>query len=197
MAPAPTGASISPRMGARHRPNKTPASTAFASGPGTDATSRPNGLNSPAATIRRPTTRNAPTAAGNPPAVAPVAARSAAPGVDQAPEIGIRYATLRPIPATPIAIDRAIRPEAASALLAPTAVSPLMITAKDEANPTNAVMIPATIGCVGEYDVIGPRLPAERFADSFVAIGPTPFALSRQISDPAQPLTKTRYAPAR
>ena len=84
MTPAPTGASISPRMGARHRPNKTPASTALASGPGMEATSRANGLKSPAATIRRPTTRNAPTAAGNPPAVAPVAARSAAPGVDHA-----------------------------------------------------------------------------------------------------------------
>ena len=60
-----------PRIGARHRPNRTPASIALASGPGMAATSRPNGLKSPATTIRRPTTRNAPTAAGNPPAVAP------------------------------------------------------------------------------------------------------------------------------
>src|SRR5208337_3846728 len=123
-----------------------PASIALAIGPGIAATNRPNGLNRPAATISRPTARKAPTATGKPPAAAPVAARSAAPGVDQAAEIGMRDARLRPMPATPMAIDRAIRPDAASPSLAPTAVSPLMMTAKEEANPTKAVTMPATTG---------------------------------------------------
>ncbi len=56
---------------------------------------------------------NAPTAAAKPPAAAPVAASSAPPGVDQAPEIGMRLRTLSAIPATPIAMDSAINPEAA------------------------------------------------------------------------------------
>ncbi len=55
MRPAPTGASMSARIGARQRPNRTPASIALASGPGIAATSRPNGLKRPAATISRPT----------------------------------------------------------------------------------------------------------------------------------------------
>ena len=96
--------------------------------------------------ISRPTARKAPTATGKPPAAAPVAARSAAPGVDQAAEIGMRDAKLRPMPATPMAIDKAIRPDAASPSLAPTAVSPLMMTAKEEANPTKAATMPATTG---------------------------------------------------
>jgi len=45
---------------------------------------------SPARTMRTPQTRNAPTAAGNPPGRVPVATSSAAPGVDQAMLIGIR-----------------------------------------------------------------------------------------------------------
>ena len=61
---------------------------ALASAPGIAATARPNGLNSPAATNSAATVKNAPTAAGQPPATAPVEASSAAPGVDQATEIG-------------------------------------------------------------------------------------------------------------
>ena len=61
------------------------------------------------------------------------------------------------MPAIPIVIDSAINPEAACASVAPTAVSPLRITAKDEAKPTKAVMIPATIGWVAEDGFM--RLP--------------------------------------
>jgi hypothetical protein len=77
------------------------------------ATARSNGRIMPAATISAPTAKKAPTAAGNPPATAPVEASSAAPGVDQAQAIGMRDHRLSPMPAIPIAIDSAIRPEAA------------------------------------------------------------------------------------
>ncbi len=86
---------------------------ALASAEGIAATRRPNGRTRPAATIRTPTTRKAPIAAGKPPAAAPVAASSAPPGVDHAAETGMRVQRLRPIPATPMAIDSAINPEAA------------------------------------------------------------------------------------
>ena len=87
-----------------------PASMALASAEGIAATARPNGLTNPAATIKRPATRNAPVAAANPPAAAPVAASSAAPGSDHAPEIGIRNHRLNTMPASPIAIESIIKP---------------------------------------------------------------------------------------
>jgi hypothetical protein len=96
--------------------------------------------------MRQPTIRKAPTASGKPPAVAPVAARRAAPGVDHAEEIGIRDRTLMITPARPMAIARAVNPEAACVSDAPTAISPLSTTANEDANPTNAVRIPAEIG---------------------------------------------------
>src|SRR5579863_4816084 len=45
----------------------------------------------------------------------------------------------------PMAIDSAIRPEAASASLAPIAVRPLSTTGKDEAKPTKEATRPATM----------------------------------------------------
>src|SRR5208283_2130400 len=117
-----------------------------------------------------------------PPDAAPVAAKSAAPGVDHAEDIGIRHATLSPIPANPIAIDKAIRPDAASALLAPTAVSPLMMTAKDEANPTKAVMTPATIGCIADRGVIGVSPTASRNRDILLEQAGRGHALCAQLS---------------
>ncbi len=110
---AATGASSIAAIGFRHRPNRTPASMALASGSGMAAMRRPNGRISPAAIRRSPTTTKAPTAAGKPPGIAPVAARSAAPGVDQATKTGIRRPTLMTTPAIPIATDSAIRPVAA------------------------------------------------------------------------------------
>ena len=146
IAAADAGASASARIGARQRPNSTPASIALASVGGIAATSRPNGRISPAATNSRPTTRKAPAASGKPPAVAPVAASSAAPGVDHAAAIGMRVARLSTMPATPMAIASAIRPEAACASLAPTAESPLRTTANELAKPTKAATTPATTG---------------------------------------------------
>src|SRR5580704_8205141 len=138
IAAADFGASLSAWIGARHRPNSTPASIALASVAGIAATSRPNGRINPAATNSSATTTNAPAAAGKPPTVAPVAASNAAPGVDQAEDTGMRVQTLSTTPARPIAIDSATRPEAACASLAPTATSPLSTTANELAKPTKA-----------------------------------------------------------
>ena len=85
---AATGVSTKALIGARHRPNSTPASMALASEPGIAATARPSGLMRPAATNSPLARMKAPTAAGQPPSMAPVAASSAAPGVDHAPETG-------------------------------------------------------------------------------------------------------------
>src|SRR5271167_2214134 len=117
---AAIGVSINALIGARQSPNRMPASIALASADGIAATARPNGLTSPAAPSKTPTTRNAPVAAANPPVAAPVAASSAAPGVDQAAEIGMRNQRLSTMPAIPIAIESAIKPDAACASLAPT-----------------------------------------------------------------------------
>src|SRR5664279_690008 len=50
--------------GARHSSSSTPASIAPASDNGIEATARPKGRQTPAATISTPATRNAPTATG-------------------------------------------------------------------------------------------------------------------------------------
>src|ERR1700729_2152421 len=93
------GASAIALIGARHSENSTPASIALASAGGMAATARPNGRTNPAATSSAATTTKAPTAAGKPPATARVEASSAAPGVDQAAEIGIRDQKLSAMPA--------------------------------------------------------------------------------------------------
>ena len=64
-------------------------------------------------------------AAGKPPGAAPVAASSAAPGVDHAAAIGIRYFALRPIPAAPMAIDSAISPRSRLRIARPHRLQPL------------------------------------------------------------------------
>src|SRR5580698_2915828 len=134
------GASAIALIGARQSENKTPASMALASGEGIAAIARPNGRIRPAATISAPQMRKAPTAEGKPPLTAPVVANKAAPGVDQATEIGMRDHRLNTMPASPIAMESAISPEAASASLAPTAVSPFRMTAKELAKPTKAAI---------------------------------------------------------
>ena len=68
--------------------------------------------------------RKAPTAIGKPPTTAPELASSAAPGVDQATEIGMRVRSDSMTPEMPMAMERAIRPEAASAGEAPVAARP-------------------------------------------------------------------------
>src|SRR3984957_20670109 len=95
------------------------------------AIARPNGRFRPAATIKAPQIRKAPTAEEKPPLTAPVVASKAAPGVDQAPDVGMRDHRLSTMPTRPIAMASAISPEAASASVAPTAVSPLRMTAKE------------------------------------------------------------------
>ncbi|GAA3224595.1 hypothetical protein GCM10010468_51750 [Actinocorallia longicatena] len=72
---------------------------------------------------------------------------SAAPGVDHAVEIGIRYRSPSAIAATPIVTDSTSSPDAASRSLAPTARSPASTTANELANPTTASTTPAITGC--------------------------------------------------
>ena len=64
----------------------------------------------------------------------------------------MRHHRLSAIPATPIAIESAMSPDAASTSLAPTAVNPLRMTAKDEAKPTKPVTRPAATGCNNPED---------------------------------------------
>jgi len=58
-------------------------------------TSRPSQGTKPVITSNTPTTAKAKVAAGQPPSGTPVAANSAAPGVDQAMVMGIRWRTER------------------------------------------------------------------------------------------------------
>ena len=129
--------------GARHSINKIPASIAFAIDAGIAATARASGFHCPATTTNTPATTNAPTAAGNPPATICELASNAAPGVDHATEIGNRVFKLRNRPQMPIAIETAIRPDAASASEAPTARNPCTTTANELAKPTKAASNPA------------------------------------------------------
>jgi hypothetical protein len=115
----------------------------LASGAGIAATHRPSGFHRPASTISTPQTRNAPTAALNPPATAPEVASSAPPGVDHATVIGSRVFRLSQTAHSPMEIDSAIRPDVACPRSAPTAISPCTTTANELANPTNAASNPA------------------------------------------------------
>ena len=101
---------------------------------------------SPVISNRMPQSTNAPTAAEKS-SVRPFAATiSAAPGVDQAIEIGIRYRRLSPIASRPCSTQSTSRPDAASAGVAPTAWSPAMSSANELANPVSEPTIPAEIG---------------------------------------------------
>ncbi|MEJ7837377.1 MAG: hypothetical protein WKF81_01100 [Thermomicrobiales bacterium] len=138
--------SLLARIGARQSGINTPASIAWASDFGIRAMMSPSCGQSPVATIAIPTMTNAPIAAGKPPLTAAVLARSAAPGVDQAQVIGIRYRRLNQIQAIPMATDRMSSPEAACRSEAPTDVSPASTTTNEDVNPTRAVTMPALIG---------------------------------------------------
>ena len=129
--------------GATQRCSKMPASMALANAGGIAFTALPKGFQRPAITSNNDDKRNAPTAVENPPGTTPVVANKAAPGVDQATLTGMRVFRLKMIPPRPIAIDNAMRPEAASASLAPTAFSPCTTTAKELAKPTKAASAPA------------------------------------------------------
>ena len=74
--------------------------------------------------ISAPTTMKAATAAGNPPATAPMVASSAMPGVLQAIEIGMRSHQLSAIATTPLSMPIITSAEAICDTLAPTATSP-------------------------------------------------------------------------
>lgn len=119
--------------------------------PGMAATSRPSGVTSPATTISTPQSRNAPTAAANPPGCGPAATSSAAPGVDHAMLTGIRLRTPRNAATTPHATHTTSRPDAACPASAPTARSPVSTTANAPANPTTAATMPASTGCANPW----------------------------------------------
>src|SRR5690606_21137978 len=110
---------------------------------GIAATQRPSRGQDPASTISSPDTRKAPTAALKPPSTAPVVARSAPPGVDQATLIGSRVRRLTQIAHRPMDMDSAISPDAARAWLGPTALRPWARTATAGAKPRQADSRPA------------------------------------------------------
>ena len=90
MGSTASGASTTPRTGARQSSTSTPASIACASGAGIAATAFARPGHSPVSTTSAPVTINAPTAAGHPPSGTAPAASRAAPGVDHASTTGIR-----------------------------------------------------------------------------------------------------------
>src|SRR5215208_6853453 len=141
---AASGESAAKRTGARQTLSSTPASIALARGAGIAAIRRPSGCHRPAAARSTPVTANAPTAAGQPPSTAPADTSSAAPGVDHAMVTGFRSAIASQMVSSPIPIETASSPEAASAPLAPTAVSPARTTAKAPPHATIAATTPAT-----------------------------------------------------
>ncbi len=72
--------------------------------------------------------------------------RSAAPGVDQASETGVRCRSASQSIPRAWATQSASRPDAAWSGVAPTAVSPASTTTKEEENPTTAATTPALTG---------------------------------------------------
>ncbi len=141
-----SGFAATPSTGPRHSWNSTPASIACAIGVGIRAISAPSAGTSPVSTISTPTSTNAPTAAGQPPSTAPVAASSAAPGVDQATVIGRRVRRESSIEHSPISTLTASSPLAACAGEAPTPSRPARTTTKELVNATRPEMIPAETG---------------------------------------------------
>ena len=97
-------------------------------------------------TINPAATMNAPTAAGKPPSGMPAVMRRAAPGVDQAIEIGIRKRHDNPTPHNPLMTHNANRPEAAMAGVAPALINPFRTMGNAPAKPTSAARHPAKIG---------------------------------------------------
>ena len=123
-----------------------PASIALAIAGGIRVIARASHGHSPVMSSRMPQRMNAPTAAEKSP-VSPFAATiSAAPGVDQAIEIGIRYRRLSATASSPWTTQSTSRPEAASAAVAPTIWSPAMSSANELANPVSDATIPVVIG---------------------------------------------------
>ena len=149
MASAAMGASATARTGAKHKPNKIPASMALASDAGIAATARPSGFHKPAKINSNAQMMKAPTASAKPPAGMMDAAISAAPGVDQAQLIGIRFQSDSKTPQSPMAMETAISPDAAWDGLAPIATKPCSTTAKEEAKPTTPANSPADMACIG------------------------------------------------
>lgn len=125
------GCEAKPRTGVRQSSSTTPASIAWAIGAGIDAMRAPSRGHAPVITISTPTIRNAPTAAGQPPWTMPVLASRAAPGVDQASVIGIRWRRVSQKIPTACVAHTASRPEEASTGDAPTPRRPASTTAKE------------------------------------------------------------------
>ncbi len=63
------------------------------------------------------------------------------------------------MPHSPIAMASAVRPEAACAAVAPTAVSPWRTTAKEDAKPTKAASSPAKSACAEKEESMAPLEP--------------------------------------
>ena len=120
----------------------TPASMAAAIAPGMLSINRPIGRKAAASTMRAPATRNAPTAAWMP--IPLDAAISAAPGVDQAVTIGIRWRALKNPAVAAMLRHRAATQDEVCAASAPTALAASRMIAIVLPKPIRAATIPET-----------------------------------------------------
>ncbi len=146
MGSASSGSFTDASIGARQIGNRMPASIALASGVGMRVIARVSAGHSPVMAMSTPQTMNAPTAAEKLWVVAWAAISSAAPGVDQANDSGIRNRRLSTIAMIACAMHSVRSPDAASAGVAPTARRPASTSTKALANPVTAPTRPATIG---------------------------------------------------
>ena len=130
--------------GATTKRSSTPASIAAATAVGRRRISVSRGRNAAVSRTRAPASRKAPTAAGSPIAP-PVAAISAAPGVDQAVMIGWRWRRLSQLLVAAMARQSAVTQEEVCAGSAPTARAAATTIANVPPKPTMAATTAETM----------------------------------------------------
>ena len=146
MGAASSGSVATASIGARQMGSSTPASIALASGFGMLVMARPSAGHSPHSSSSAAHTRKAPTASENLMPSLAVASSTAAPGVDQAKASGMRSHTAATMLVIATARHTANSPDDASLGDAPTAASPAITSANDDAKPEMAATNPADIG---------------------------------------------------
>lgn len=91
--------------------NRIPASIALAMGFGMLVMRRPSAGHKPHSTMSTPHTTNAPTAAAKLASLSPAAISKAAPGVDHAIEMGMRYSSAKTMDVIPTVTHRVSSPD--------------------------------------------------------------------------------------
>ena len=144
---ARAGSSTAACTGARQIGTRIPASIALPIAGGIRVIARASAGQNPVSSSSAAHTRKAPMALAKSPVSPPAAIITAAPGVDQAKASGSRKARLSAMQRMPWPSERAKRPDAACAGVAPTATRPAMTSVNELAKPVSAAMRPAAIGC--------------------------------------------------